>query len=83
MPVDALTLRSFILNRGWVDKDAGDKTTRLELETDVHAVNREDDDDEVSNAAGPSHPWGQLEEDEFDDKADEFEAEYNFRFEEP
>lgn len=33
--------------------------------------------------AGPSHPWGVLDEDEFDDKADDFEAAYNFRFEEP
>lgn len=40
-------------------------------------------DGEEENKAGPSHPWGTLEEDDFDDKADEFEAAYNFRFEEP
>ena len=40
------------------------------------AVNEED-------SAGPSHPWGELDEDEFDEKAEEFETAYNFRYEEP
>lgn len=43
----------------------------------------EDEEDE-DKGAGPSHPWGELdEEDEFDEKAEEFETAYNFRFEEP
>jgi hypothetical protein len=43
----------------------------------------EGDDDEVVPEAGPSRTWGVLEEDEFDDQAEEFEAQHNFRFEEP
>lgn len=40
--------------------------------------------EEESQEAGPSHPWGALDdEDEFDEKAEEFETAYNFRFEEP
>lgn len=40
------------------------------------AEDEEGDDDD--------HPWGKIdEEEEFDDKAEEFETEYNFRFEEP
>jgi protein KRI1 len=31
----------------------------------------------------PTHPWGALDEDEFDEQAEEFETAYNFRFEEP
>jgi len=40
-------------------------------------------EDEVEPEAGPSRAWGMLEEDEFDDQAEEFEAQHNFRFEEP
>lgn len=42
-----------------------------------------EESEEAESAAGPSHPWGLLDEDEFDEKAEEFETEYNFRFEEP
>ena len=42
------------------------------------------DEEEGAEAEGSSHPWGALdEEDDFDDKADEFETAYNFRYEEP
>lgn len=46
-------------------------------------ADEEEEGDEEESQAGPSHPWGLLDEDEFDDKADEFETGYNFRFEEP
>lgn len=71
---------SYILNRGWIDRAAQHVPTYDE----VTGVDRQIDDVvEEQNEAGPSHPWGELDEDEFDDKADEFEAAYNFRFEEP
>ncbi|MGG6495165.1 UNVERIFIED_CONTAM: hypothetical protein NY603_19785, partial [Bacteroidetes bacterium 56_B9] len=57
-----------------------DEITATKTKTRVKA---ESDDEDDENQAGPSHPWGVLEEDEFDEKAEEFETQYNFRYEEP
>lgn len=82
-----LTL-SYILNRGWVDRGEGDdgKSSRAKKRAEEldAAATAADDGAEGDAEAGPSHPWGNIdEEDEFDNMAERFEAEYNFRYEEP
>lgn len=71
---------SYVLNRGWIERDDQHVPTYQEIVGDDQEL-VEDGDENAT--AGPSHPWGALDEDEFDEKADEFEATYNFRFEEP
>lgn len=73
---------SYILGRGWIDR------TEEHVPTYEEIVGRPRGEvavkEEESQEAGPSHPWGALEdEDDFDEKAEEFETAYNFRFEEP
>ena len=73
---------SYILNRGWIDRSEKHVPTYDEV---VGKVKDEDEEveEEASKAGESSHPWGVLEEDEFDEQAEEFETAYNFRYEEP
>ena len=88
--------RSYILNRGWIDRSA----KRLPTYTEVTSVRNhkknsegEGSEDEDGAAADPSGNSSESEIDgpdnliedpeEFDDVADVFESSYNFRFEEP
>ncbi len=73
--------RSYILNRGWIDRSEQRVPTYDQV---VGQADGDEDEDEGENAGESSkHPWGVLDEDEFDEQADEFETAYNFRFEEP
>ncbi|WVQ95967.1 hypothetical protein IAU59_003066 [Kwoniella sp. CBS 9459] len=79
-------LMDYILNRGWIDRTEKHVPTYKEIVGDADSDGSDDDisDTGKGKAESSSHPWGKLdEEDDFDDKADRFEAEYNFRFEEP
>lgn len=68
------------MNRGWIDPDADaeakDSKSRPSAATSKKST---------SSTQDPNLPWGTLadSEDEFDEKAEEFENTYNFRFEEP
>jgi protein KRI1 len=84
-------LVSYILNRGWIDRSAGRLPTYAEV-TDIKknkkgkskakaAIEAEvSPEDEVPVTDGDAEDDA---EDNFDELTENFEASYNFRFEEP
>lgn len=75
-PLNECSDASYILNRGWIDREKQAVPTYEDI---VGRERGEDEDDEDEDT-----PWGKIDEEEdFDEQADEFETEYNFRFEEP
>ncbi|GMK56597.1 hypothetical protein CspeluHIS016_0304370 [Cutaneotrichosporon spelunceum] len=69
-------LMDYVLNRGWIDREKKAVPTYDDIVGRERGEESEEDDEDT--------PWGKIDEDEeFDEKADEFETEYNFRFEEP
>ncbi|CDF40101.1 unnamed protein product [Chondrus crispus] len=64
-------LRDFVLNNGWLDKNAAIAPAAgdYEIEVDTNDPDRSDGEPDAD--------------DDFEDKAEDFEAQYNFRFEDP
>ncbi|OWZ60901.1 hypothetical protein AYX15_06854, partial [Cryptococcus neoformans] len=77
-------LMNYILNRGWIDRSEKHVPTYDEVVGPSTEVAEEAAAQVKSTKPKSSHPWGELdEESDFEDRAEEFETEYNFRFEEP
>lgn len=84
---------SYILNRGWIDRNARRLPTYKEITGKTKGDVRAGDDDGNTSSFGSdsdSEASGQengvqefVNEDEFDEVAERFETSYNFRFEEP
>lgn len=88
--------RSYILNRGWIDRDAHRIPTYGEITESKRRKGRAKQDasldDESDSGSGRSETGqadatlddgGGLDDDDFEEIVDRFESSYNFRFEEP
>lgn len=64
-------LRDFVLNNGWLDKNAAHAPSAGDYEIEIDTNNPDSDSEKEEN------------DDEFDERNDNFEAQYNFRFEDP
>jgi protein KRI1 len=70
---------SYILNRGWIDRSADYVPSYNEITTKPKKAKKPaEDNSDLSADEGVA-----VDDEGFDDKADEFETKYNFRFEEP
>lgn len=87
-------LRSYILNRGWIDKSQRHVPTYKEITGEKRkskSKNAEQDDhadsdailESTQNGEDDTDSQNEFDEEEFDDVAETFEQSYNFRYEEP
>lgn len=72
----------YILNRGWIDRSAEHVPSYDEITAPKKAKKSKKKEDN-SDLSADENGLDDVEDDGFDDKADEFETRYNFRFEEP
>lgn len=79
-------LRDFVLNNGWLNKNAGDAPRAADYAIEVDLPQRGSDDDESGEESDDDDNGEKKnaakDDEEFDMKADAFEANYNYRFEE-
>ncbi|KAH9067742.1 Krr1-domain-containing protein, partial [Lactarius vividus] len=80
---DYYFFRSYILNRGWVDRSARRLPTYKEIT--AKALSSKDPDPLAAHTGAEVDAGNDdlLDDDEFDEVAEHFESSYNFRFEEP
>lgn len=80
---------SYILNRGWIDRSTKRLPTYKEITGSKKGKGRLDAESDSEGGASSGNSDEEVEErmsmddDEFDEVADQFENTYNFRFEEP
>jgi protein KRI1 len=76
----------YILNRGWIDRSSEHVPSYNEITASkpkkTKKKAKEEDNSDLSADEG-DNKLVEVEDDGFDDMADEFETRYNFRFEEP
>ncbi|KIY63150.1 Krr1-domain-containing protein [Cylindrobasidium torrendii FP15055 ss-10] len=88
LPVDhdlAYHFRSYIFNRGWIDQSERRIPTYSEVTSSKKATGKAADTGSEADDEEAQRPtiYSDVDEEDFEDTVDRFEASYNYRFEEP